>query len=44
MLTIIILLALLIVFDIASMYRGYDSSEEVESKEWEHRQQFSWYS
>lgn len=43
MLTIILLLVLLIVFDIAALYWGHDSSEGLESKEWEHREQFSWY-
>ena len=44
MLTIIILLALLIVFDIAALYWGHDSSDGPESVEWERRQRISWYS
>ncbi len=43
MLTIIFLLVLLIVFDIAALYRGRNSSDEPESVEWERREQFAWY-
>lgn len=43
MLTIILLLVLLIVFNIAALYRGYNSSEGLESKEWERREHFAWY-
>ena len=44
MLTIIILLTLLIVFDIAALRWGYNSGDEIESVEWERRQRYAWYS
>ena len=43
MLTIIILLALLIVFDIAAMRWGYNSGDEIENVEWERRQRYARY-
>jgi hypothetical protein len=42
MLTILVLVFLLIVFDIAAMLWGFTSSDGPESKEWERRQQRAW--
>ena len=42
MLTVLVLLFLLIVFDIAAMYWGFTSSDGPDSKEWERRQQWAW--
>jgi hypothetical protein len=42
MLTVLVLLFLLIVFDIAAMYWGFTSSDGPESKEWERRRQHAW--
>ncbi len=41
MLTIIILLALFIVFDIAALRWGHDSTEGIDSCEWDRR--WHWY-
>ena len=41
MLTIIILLALFIVFDVAALRRGVDSTEGIASCEWERRWHWS---
>ena len=42
MITVIALLFLLIVLDIAAMRWGFTSSDGLESKEWERRQQHAW--
>jgi hypothetical protein len=42
MLTVIAILFLLIVLDIAAMRWGFTSSDGLESKEWERRQQRVW--
>lgn len=42
MFTIIVLLVLLIVLDIAALRWGYDSSDGIESKEWERRLLYDW--
>ena len=42
MLTVLVFLFLLIVFDIAAMRWGFTSSDGPESKEWERRQQRAW--
>jgi hypothetical protein len=41
MLTIIILLALFIVFDLAALHWGVDSTEDIASCEWERRWHWS---
>ena len=43
MLIILTFLFLLLVFDIAVMRWGFDSSDGPESKEWERRQQHGWF-
>jgi hypothetical protein len=42
MLTVLVLLFVLIIFDIAAMRWGFTSSDGPESKEWERRQQRVW--
>ncbi|HLJ36463.1 MAG TPA: hypothetical protein VKU38_22585 [Ktedonobacteraceae bacterium] len=42
MLIILAFLFLLLVFDIAAMRWGFNSSDALESKEWERRQQHIW--
>lgn len=42
MLTVLVFLFLLIVFDIAAMRWGFTSSDGPESKEWERRCQHAW--
>lgn len=42
MLTVLVFLFLLIVFDIAAMRWGFTSSDGPESKEWERRWQYAW--
>jgi hypothetical protein len=42
MLTVLVFLFLLIVFDIAAMRWGFTSSDGPESKEWERRWQHIW--
>ncbi len=41
MFTIIVILALFIAFDIAALQWGKDSTERVDSREWERRWQWS---
>ena len=42
MLTIIVLVFMLIIFDIAAMRWGFTSNDGPESKEWERRRQHAW--
>jgi hypothetical protein len=42
MLTVLVLLFVLIIFDIVAMRWGFTSSDGPESKEWERRQQRVW--
>ena len=42
MLIIIVFLFLLLVVDIAAMRWGFNSSDALESKEWERKQQHGW--
>lgn len=42
MLLMLVFLFLLVVFDIAAMHWGFNSSDGPESKEWERRQQYGW--
>ena len=42
MLTILVLLFLLVIFDIAAICWGFTSSDGPESEEWERRRQHAW--
>ena len=43
MLTLLVFLFLLLIFDIAAMRWGVDSSDGLESKEWERRRHYVWF-
>ena len=42
MLTILVYILILIIFDIAALYWGFNSSDGPESSEWRRRQQNAW--
>ncbi len=43
MLTLLVFLFLLLVFDIAAMHWGVDSRDGLESREWQRGQHFVWF-